>query len=65
MPEWKNYLKGLYDTELEHLKIIVTGSARLDEFKQAGDSLAGRYFVHHLLPFSTAELHQLKQPLAS
>jgi len=63
MPEWKNYLKGLYDTKPDHLKIIVTGSARLDAFKQAGDSLAGRYFVHHLLPFSLAELHQLNQPL--
>ncbi len=63
MPEWKNYLKGLYDTKSAHLKIIVTGSARLDAFKQAGDSLAGRYFVHHLLPFSLSELSQLDQPL--
>lgn len=63
MNEWKNYLKGLYDTKPARLKIIVTGSARLDAFKQAGDSLAGRYFVHHLLPFSIAELEQLKEPL--
>ena len=63
MPEWKNYLKGLYDTKPEHLKIIVTGSARLNAFTQAGDSLAGRYFVHHLLPLSLAELHQLNAPL--
>jgi uncharacterized protein len=63
MKQWKNYLKGLYDTKPAHLKIIVTGSARLDAFKQAGDSLAGRYFVHHLLPFSIAELYQLEQEL--
>lgn len=63
LPEWKNYLKGIYDTKPDHLKIIVTGSARLDAFKHAGDSLAGRFFVHHLLPFSLAEFHQLKQPL--
>src|SRR5262249_29970755 len=38
----------------------VTGSARLDIFHQVGDSLAGRYFLHHLLPLSPAELTQLK-----
>ncbi len=63
MPEWKNYLKGVFDTKPPHLKIIVTGSARLSAFSQAGDSLAGRYFAHHLLPFSIAELKQLEQPL--
>ena len=56
MPQWKNYLKGLYDTKVKYLKIIVTGSAKLDIFRQVGDSLAGRFFVHHLLPFSPAEL---------
>ncbi len=29
MPEWKNYLKGVYDTKPPHQKILVTGSARL------------------------------------
>ena len=56
MPEWKNYLKGVYDTKNSQLKILVTGSARLDIYRQAGDSLAGRYFLHHLLPLSPAEL---------
>lgn len=56
MPEWKNYLKGVFDTKPEKLAILVTGSARLDFFKNMGDSLAGRYFTHHLLPFSLAEL---------
>ena len=63
MPHWKNYLKGLYDTKPEHLKILVTGSARLEAFTGAGDSLAGRFFVHHLLPLSVSELRQLSQPL--
>ena len=63
MPKWKNYLKGLYDTKLEQLKIIVTGSARLSAFSKAGDSLAGRYFIHHLLPLSPAELKQLTLPI--
>lgn len=53
---WKNFLKGVYDTKPEQLHILVTGSARLNTFRQAGDSMAGRFFVHHLLPFSLAEL---------
>ena len=56
MDGWKNYLKGLYDTKDDKLKIIVTGSARLDTFRQSGDSLAGRFFKHRLLPFSMSEV---------
>jgi len=56
MTGWKNYLKGLYDTKPEYLQVIVTGSAGLDILRQVGDSLAGRFFLHHLLPFSPAEL---------
>lgn len=56
MPKWKNFLKGIFDTKLPQLKIIVTGSARLDIFCHVGDSLAGRFFTHHLLPLSPAEL---------
>jgi len=55
MVGWKNHLKGIYDNKPEYLKILVTGSARLDTFRQAGDSLAGRYFIHNLLPFSYKE----------
>jgi len=56
MPGWKNFLKGVFDTKPAHLKILVTGSARLDFMRQSGDSLAGRFFVHRLMPFSPAEL---------
>lgn len=56
MDSWKNYLKGIYDTKEKHLKILVTGSARLDVFRQTGDSLAGRFYTHRLMPFSLAEL---------
>lgn len=56
MRGWKNYLKGVFDTKDANLKILVTGSARLNTFRQAGDSLAGRFFVHRLLPFSLAEI---------
>lgn len=55
MPEWKNYLKGIYDTRPPHRKILVTGSARLEVFNQVGDSLAGRFFLHRLLPLSPSE----------
>jgi predicted AAA+ superfamily ATPase len=56
MPGWKNFLKGVYDTKNEAMKILVTGSARLETFRQAGDSLAGRFYAHRLMPFSIAEL---------
>ncbi len=56
MRQWKNYLKGIFDTKPPHLKILVTGSARLDTFRNSGDSLAGRYFRHRLNPLSVAEI---------
>ncbi|MFC1886968.1 ATP-binding protein [Thermodesulfobacteriota bacterium] len=55
MPEWKNYVKGVFDTKPDSMRILVTGSARLEAFRQTGDSLAGRYFRHRLLPISPAE----------
>lgn len=60
MPEWKNYLKGVYDTKPDTLKILVTGSARLETYDRVGDSLAGRYFRHRLMPLSLSELSQIK-----
>jgi len=59
MKGWKNFLKGVYDTRPGHLHILVTGSARLDAFRQTGDSLAGRFFIHHLLPYSLRELKEI------
>ncbi len=62
MPEWKNYLKGVFDTKEAHQKILVTGSARLEIFRQVGDSLAGRYFLHRLFPLTPAELSKVNEP---
>jgi predicted AAA+ superfamily ATPase len=62
MPRWKNYLKGVYDTKPAHQKILVTGSARLEIFKQVGDSLAGRYFLHRLMPLTPAECLKVNHP---
>ncbi|MDE3056213.1 MAG: ATP-binding protein [Verrucomicrobiota bacterium] len=60
MPKWKNFLKGVYDTKAPYQKILVTGSARLEIFNRVGDSLAGRYFRHRLLPLSPAECAHMK-----
>jgi predicted AAA+ superfamily ATPase len=56
LKNWKSRIKGIYDTEGNSPRILVTGSARLDIYRRGGDSLAGRYFMHHLLPFSVSEL---------
>jgi len=56
MKQWKTFIKGVYDTKPAKLKIIVTGSAKLDTFRKSGDSLSGRYFLHRLMPFSVREL---------
>jgi hypothetical protein len=56
MRSWKNYLKGVYDTKPRNLKIIVTGSARLDMLRRSGDSMAGRFFTHRLNPLSLVEI---------
>lgn len=53
---WKNYLKGTYDTRGPGQSFLVTGSARLETFRQAGESLAGRYFRYRLYPLSVREL---------
>jgi uncharacterized protein len=55
MPQWKSWLKGVYDGKLSEQQILVTGSARLDTFRQSGDSLAGRFFALRLHPISVRE----------
>ena len=53
---WKNYLKSVYDRDNGNYKFIVSGSGRLDMYQKGGDSLAGRYFIFYLWPFTLAEL---------
>ncbi len=55
MPNWKNWLKGVVDGRPDGQQILVTGSARMDTFRQAGDSLAGRFFSWRLHPLSVRE----------
>ncbi len=55
MKDWKVWLKGVYDGRLEAQAILVTGSARLDAFRQSGESLAGRYLAWRLHPITVKE----------
>ena len=52
---WKTFLKGVYDTYADRLRIVVTGSSRLDVYRRGGDSLMGRYFSYRMHAFSVAE----------
>lgn len=56
MPKWKNILKDFFDSFHENVKFVVTGSAQLDSYRKAGDSLAGRYLMFHLFPIALFEL---------
>lgn len=56
MRGWKNFLKGVFDTRAPTMRILVSGSARLNAHRKMGDSMVGRYFVHHILPLSLKEL---------
>ena len=61
-PRWKPFLKGIYDTYGERLRIIVTGSSRMDIYRRGGDSLMGRYFSYRMHPFSVAETVSCELP---
>lgn len=58
MSAWKAFLKGAWDGRTDGQQMLVTGSARMDTFRQGGESLAGRYFSWRLHPFSVRELVQ-------
>ncbi len=53
---WRQIVKGLFDKRGDELKILVTGSAKLDHYRHGGDSLQGRYHFHRLHPLSYAEI---------
>ena len=60
--KWKQNLKGLYDTLEQSMRIVITGSARLDIYKKGSDSLMGRYLGLRLHPFSLGEMLSDKLP---
>jgi len=57
LKNWKSFIKGVYDTEGIPPSLLVTGSARLDIVRKAGDSLAGRFFSYRLHPLTVREVH--------
>ena len=61
-PQWKTFLKGLFDTYGERLRIIVTGSSRLSVYRRGGDSLMGRYFSYRMHPLSVSEVCEVELP---
>jgi len=54
--KWKQFLKGFFDLYEKRVRVIATGSARMDVYKKGGDSMMGRYFPYRMHPFSVAEL---------
>jgi len=68
---WKTLLKGLFDTYGDRVRILVTGSSRLDVFRRGGDSLMGRYLLYRMHPWSVGEIvrtdlptHEIRSPVA-
>ncbi|MFH0790749.1 MAG: ATP-binding protein [Candidatus Omnitrophota bacterium] len=57
IPKWKNILKGIFDQTQEYYQFIITGSAKFDISRRAGDSLSGRYFIFHLFPLTLREVN--------
>ena len=55
-PDWKNWIKGFFDTWEGKARLVLTGSARLDLLRLQGDSLMGRYFTFRVHPLSVGEL---------
>jgi predicted AAA+ superfamily ATPase len=62
MPNWKSWLKGVFDTEGLNPPLLVTGSAKLETMKKVGDSMAGRYFAYRLHPIDIKEASALMTP---
>ncbi len=62
--DWKNYLKGIYDEFSDQYKFLISGSGRLDIYQKGGDSLAGRYYLFHLFPFTFSEMCNTSRPVA-
>jgi predicted AAA+ superfamily ATPase len=58
---WKNLLKGIADDQNGKREILVTGSARLDLARKAGDSLQGRYHLIRLHPLTYREISGANQ----
>ena len=58
---WRDLLKGLFDARSHEMRILVTGSAKLDYYRRGGDSLQGRYNLLRMHPLSVKELNVKSQ----
>ena len=61
-PKWKTLLKGFLDTYGDRVRLMVTGSSRLDVFRRGGDSLMGRYLLYRMHPLSVGESMRTNLP---
>ncbi|MDP2855239.1 MAG: ATP-binding protein [Smithellaceae bacterium] len=52
---WRDILKGFYDSNRKKIRLLVTGSSRLGMYRKSGDSLIGRYFSYRMFPVGIAE----------
>lgn len=59
---WKQFLKGFFDDYEDRVRVIATGSARMDVYRRGGDSMMGRYFPYRVHPLSVAELLDVSIP---
>lgn len=53
--KWKGLLKGFFDSYGDRVRLIITGSSRIEIFRRGGDSLMGRYFLYRMHPWSVGE----------
>jgi uncharacterized protein len=60
--KWKQFLKGFFDTYGRQVRVLVTGSSRMDIYRRGGDSLMGRYFLYRMHPFTVAEIVRQELP---
>ena len=60
--KWKALLKGFFDTYGDRVRLLVTGSSRLEVFRRGGDSLMGRYLLYRMHPWSVAECVRVALP---
>ena len=63
--QWKRFMKGFFDVYGERVRIVATGSARMDVYRRGGDSLMGRYFGYRIHPLTIGELASSEVDLES
>jgi len=61
-PRWKQFLKGFFDNYEDRMRVLATGSAKMDIYRRGGDSMMGRYFSYRVHPLSVAELLDTSLP---